>query len=144
MPSSKPKAACVVRIVTGLRMGAASRNTMLSGTVKPLRTSPRASGTLPHSHTGRNMPNSEMTARLPHGFLGRMRMSQVSGIQTCTRIDSAMPSTMNGSDSMMTLVASVMRSCAASGRGASPLSAVTARRPTIARMPSTPSPAATT
>ena len=79
MPSSKPKAWWVVMIVIGLTIGAARRKVMASGTVKPPTINPRARGTLPHSHTGRKMPNIEMQARRNTGLRGRYLIRMPSG-----------------------------------------------------------------
>jgi hypothetical protein len=138
MPSSQPKAWWVVMIVIGLMMGAASRNVIDSETVKPLTMSPRARGTLPHSHTGRKTPMKEMTARRRNGLRGSTRMIHESGTHTCTAIDSTMPSTTKGIDSTMTLMLRVRKSCARSGRARASWSAVTARSTNSATIPTTP------
>ena len=111
MPSVHPNAWYVVMIVTGFRIGAARRNVIDSPTVRPRRMRPRASGTLPHSHTGSNTPSSEIDTRRATALRGRCRSRKPSGSHTCTTIESRMPRKTNGRLSMTTLIESVKKSC---------------------------------
>ena len=143
MPSLQPNAWCVVMITMGFTIGAAIRNVSVSGTENPRISRPRAKGTLPHSHTGMNMPSSDMTARRAHARRGIHRSITPGGTHTCTTIDSTTPSVTKGSDSMRTLIASVRPSCARVGRDAGNSVGATASMTNSAATTSTPSPRAT-
>ncbi len=137
MPSSKPNAWWVVMITIGFTIGAAIRNVSVSGTVNPRMSRPRANGTLPHSHTGMNMPSSDSTARRAHARRGIHRSITPGGTHTCTTIESTTPSTTNGSDSISTLIASVRPSCARVGRDAGKSAGANASIRNSARMTTT-------
>lgn len=78
MDGSRRNAEAVARRVTGLTIGAASRKVVDSETLRPLTTSPRATGTFPHSQTGMNMPKKETKNLLTTGSLGsRSKMRRV-------------------------------------------------------------------
>ena len=92
---------------------------MASDTLMPRTISPRASGTLPHSQTGNSTPSRESVARRSTGTRGRIANSSRCGNQICTTTDNPMPSITKGSDSMITLIERVRRSCRASPRSSS-------------------------
>lgn len=90
---------CVVVIVMGFKTGAASINTMASEGCSPLKISPRASGTLPHSQTGRNEPltlneDRRINPRLDWNF----EISDM-GAYCCISVDKMIPRITNGTDS---------------------------------------------
>ncbi len=97
----------MVRITIGFTIGAAIRKVSASAGARPRIISPRANGTLPHSHTGISMPSSDSTARRAHARFGSQRWITSAGSHTCTTIESSTPRITNGSASMSTLSASV-------------------------------------
>ena len=124
----------------GLTIGAAIKKVRVSAGVKPRIMSPRANGTLPHSHTGTTTPRSESAIRRAHARFGISRSSTPGGNHTCTAIESVTPRITHGSASMSRLSARVSPSCARSGR--STLNRVGAHRSiaTSAAMTASPMP----
>src|SRR5215210_3625588 len=108
---SRGKAWEVARRVTGLMIGAASKKVVDSATLKPLITSPRATGTFPHSHTGINVPKREIESRLSSGRLGRSWRIRCVGAKRRTMTETKAPRITKGRASTTILNAKVIRSC---------------------------------
>ena len=130
-------------ITIGFTIGAAIRNVSVSGTENLRIRSPRANGTLPHSHTGTTMPSSDSTMRRAHARRGIHRSITPGGTQTCTTIESTTPSATNGSDSISTLIARVRPSWARVGSDAAKNAGANASIRKSPAMTSTPRPTAT-
>src|SRR5208282_1050384 len=101
--------------VTGLRIGAASKNVTDSATVKPWAIKPLATGRLPHSQTGNNTPKKDMYRRLKNVLFGSHVRIAPAGSHTWTTIDRSIPNTTKGKDSIITLDDRVIRSCSLLG-----------------------------
>jgi hypothetical protein len=94
-----------------LRIGAASKKVIDSATLNPRITNPRATGTLPHSHTGMNVPSKEIERRLSSGRFGKSWMRRCVGPKTRMTAETNAPKTTKGSASTRMLNAKVTKSC---------------------------------
>lgn len=111
MRGSKLKAVMVVMMVIGLRIGAANRKLITSAGLKPLASKLRATGTLPHSQTGRAMPEIEMRMRRMIGCFGKILSNRLGGKNRRISDEVMMPSIRKGVASTTTLRVSVRKSC---------------------------------
>lgn len=108
-------AVAVEAIVIGLRIGAPSKNATLSLGATPRLIKLRATGTLPHSHTGASIPVLASTDFLKKLFLGKILNKNSGLIKSLILVDTSTPITIKGNASTMTLSMSVMIVCSTSG-----------------------------
>ena len=97
-------------MVMGLRIGAANRKLMTSAGLRPCAIRLRATGTLPHSQTGKAIPSIDSTIRLRKAFFGSILSSLSDGKNFLISADTITPSIRNGVASTITLSVSVRKS----------------------------------
>lgn len=95
------KATIVVTITIGLSIGAPSRKLTLAPEPTPEVKKRLATGTFPHSHTGKNIPTKLITVFFPRRFFGSIFWSQ-SGVRYLPSIaETILPNRIKGVASMM-------------------------------------------
>ena len=100
----------------GLTTGAASKKVVDSATLNPPINSPRATGMFPHSQTGMNAPNREITKRLGSGRLGSRRIRRCVVAKRRMPTETNAPKITKGKDSTTTLKVRVTKSCSLAGK----------------------------